>query len=281
MNVGKRSLVLLCALLPNKTESCHLDLEFEEPDDVVFSVIGPRSVYLICYYIQKIRQSNTPSDTESYGMDMENTYTEGSSYGGDDENYDDSFINDDAELQFSPRSPVNNEDIDGDTALHVAVCQGLTDVVGLLLRRGAQVDVNDRWGNTIDEVRQLIGPQSGKLALYGSDASILRYLRARNWSVKKAVKMLKASLKRRLEYKPKEICWWEQKQERFIDRVTKISMGAFVFSAWFPARLSENGLAARVPRRRITKRGGQWNSGGNYDGETRPIMNNAHLGPYP
>ncbi|GFP87893.1 putative serine/threonine-protein kinase/receptor r831 [Phtheirospermum japonicum] len=43
---------------------------------------------------------------------------------------------------------VNFRDIDGRTALHVAACQGLTDVVGLLLRRGAQVDVNDRWGST-------------------------------------------------------------------------------------------------------------------------------------
>ncbi|KAL3619725.1 hypothetical protein CASFOL_034637 [Castilleja foliolosa] len=59
----------------------------------------------------------------------------------------------------------------------------------------------------IHEVRRLIGPQSGKLALYCSDASISRYLRARNWNVKKAVKMLKASLKWRLEYKPEEIRW--------------------------------------------------------------------------
>ncbi|GFQ07935.1 peptidyl-prolyl cis-trans isomerase fkbp43 [Phtheirospermum japonicum] len=43
-NVVKRSPILPCALLPNKTESCHLDLEFEEPDDVVFSVIGPRII---------------------------------------------------------------------------------------------------------------------------------------------------------------------------------------------------------------------------------------------
>ncbi|GFQ06694.1 random slug protein 5 [Phtheirospermum japonicum] len=63
------------------------------------------------------------------------------------------------------------------------------------------------WILQIDEVRRLIGPQSGKLALYCSDASILRYLRARNWNVKKAVKMLKASLKWRLEYKPEEIRW--------------------------------------------------------------------------
>ncbi|KAK6116122.1 hypothetical protein DH2020_008391 [Rehmannia glutinosa] len=59
----------------------------------------------------------------------------------------------------------------------------------------------------IDEVRRLIGPQSGKLALYCSDASISRYLRARNWNVKKAVKMLKATLKWRLEFKPEEIRW--------------------------------------------------------------------------
>ncbi|KAL8491382.1 hypothetical protein ACS0TY_023129 [Phlomoides rotata] len=59
----------------------------------------------------------------------------------------------------------------------------------------------------IDEVRRLIGPQSGKLALYCSDATISRYLRARNWNVKKAVKMLNASLKWRQEYKPEDIRW--------------------------------------------------------------------------
>lgn len=59
----------------------------------------------------------------------------------------------------------------------------------------------------IDEVRKLIGQLSGNLALYCSDASISRYLRARNWNVKKAVKMLKATLKWRLEYKPENIRW--------------------------------------------------------------------------
>lgn len=59
----------------------------------------------------------------------------------------------------------------------------------------------------INEVRRLIGPQSGKLALFCSDACILRYLRARNWNVKKAVKMLKSSLKWRLEFKPEDIHW--------------------------------------------------------------------------
>ncbi|KAG8501674.1 hypothetical protein CXB51_003837 [Gossypium anomalum] len=43
---------------------------------------------------------------------------------------------------------VNFKDIDGRTALHVAACQGLTDVVRLLLDRGADVDSKDRWGST-------------------------------------------------------------------------------------------------------------------------------------
>ncbi|KAK7301245.1 hypothetical protein RJT34_12106 [Clitoria ternatea] len=59
----------------------------------------------------------------------------------------------------------------------------------------------------INEVRRLIGPLSGKASIYCSDASISRYLRARNWNVKKATKMLKQSLKWRQEYKPEEIRW--------------------------------------------------------------------------
>lgn len=56
-------------------------------------------------------------------------------------------------------------------------------------------------------MRKLIGPQTGNLAIYCTDASISRYLKARNWNVKKAVKMLKATLKWREEFKPEEICW--------------------------------------------------------------------------
>ena len=44
---------------------------------------------------------------------------------------------------------VNFKDIDGRTALHVAACQGLPDVVQLLLLRGAAVDPQDRWGSTV------------------------------------------------------------------------------------------------------------------------------------
>ncbi|KAK4770827.1 hypothetical protein SAY87_031359 [Trapa incisa] len=43
---------------------------------------------------------------------------------------------------------VNFKDIDHRTALHIAACQGLTEVATLLLERGAQVDSKDRWGST-------------------------------------------------------------------------------------------------------------------------------------
>ena len=46
-------------------------------------------------------------------------------------------------------SDVNFRDIDGRSALHIAACQGRTDVVELLLQRGAEVDVQDRWCSTV------------------------------------------------------------------------------------------------------------------------------------
>lgn len=67
-NVGNRSPVLLCALLPGKEESCHLDLEFEEAYDVIFSVLGPRSVYLTGYYVRQNQQSNGHSDMYPYSL---------------------------------------------------------------------------------------------------------------------------------------------------------------------------------------------------------------------
>lgn len=45
----------------------------------------------------------------------------------------------------------NYKDIDNRTALHVAACQGLKDVVELLLDRQAEVDPKDRWGSTVSK----------------------------------------------------------------------------------------------------------------------------------
>ncbi|WCJ28650.1 FKBP-like peptidyl-prolyl cis-trans isomerase family protein [Euphorbia peplus] len=103
-NVGNRSPVFLCSLFPYKSESCQLHLEFEEVDEVVFSVIGPRSVHLTGYYLGAGRHFKLDDESESYGEDIVDTETERSP-GVSDEEYEDSFINDDDELHVIPPSP--------------------------------------------------------------------------------------------------------------------------------------------------------------------------------
>ncbi|THF99755.1 hypothetical protein TEA_005392 [Camellia sinensis var. sinensis] len=107
-NVGDKSPVFLCALLPDKIESCHLELEFEEADEVVFSVIGPRSVYLTGYYLGNGRHSNLNDDTDSYGEDIANSETERSTHCSDEDEYEDSFI-DDGNVEVFPASPISND----------------------------------------------------------------------------------------------------------------------------------------------------------------------------
>ncbi|KAJ7525128.1 hypothetical protein O6H91_17G037500 [Diphasiastrum complanatum] len=59
----------------------------------------------------------------------------------------------------------------------------------------------------VNELRVAIGPLSGRSLQYCSDACLKRFLRARNWNLKKSEKMLKESIKWRLSYKPEEISW--------------------------------------------------------------------------
>ncbi|GLT37230.1 hypothetical protein SLA2020_115620 [Shorea laevis] len=73
--------------------------------------------------------------------------------------------------------------------------------------------ISEEQQGKISEVRRLIGPLPEKLAIFCNDACIARYLRARNWNVRKATKMLKASLKWRAVYKPEEIRWEEVAHE--------------------------------------------------------------------
>ncbi|KAE9446372.1 hypothetical protein C3L33_21731, partial [Rhododendron williamsianum] len=115
-NVGNKSPVFLCALLPDKTESCHLDVEFEEDDEVIFSVIGPRSVHLTGYFLGSGRHSDPNDDTESYGEDIGNTESDASDHSSDEDGYDDSFI-DDGNPDVFPTSPVSNDGVVGDEML--------------------------------------------------------------------------------------------------------------------------------------------------------------------
>ncbi|KAK7286619.1 hypothetical protein RJT34_21741 [Clitoria ternatea] len=71
----------------------------------------------------------------------------------------------------------------------------------------------------IGDVKKIIGPIVEKFPALCSNASVLRYLRARNYNVKKAAKMLKGTIKWRLEYKPEKIQWEDVAQEAKIGRI--------------------------------------------------------------
>ncbi|XP_062005185.1 uncharacterized protein LOC133722321 isoform X1 [Rosa rugosa] len=75
----------------------------------------------------------------------------------------------------------------------------------------------------IDEVKKMIGPIVDKLPTLCSEAEISRYLRARNWNTKKAGKMLKDSIKWRLEYKPEKIRWENVAHEAETGKIYKAS----------------------------------------------------------
>ncbi|PIA28779.1 hypothetical protein AQUCO_06700058v1, partial [Aquilegia coerulea] len=104
-NVGDKAPVLLCCLIPEKSESCTLALEFEEEDDdVIFSVLGPTSVHLTGFYLNKpsTNVNNADDDTDSYGEDIGDTENE--AYDDDEDEYEDDFIDDD-DIHFVPDSP--------------------------------------------------------------------------------------------------------------------------------------------------------------------------------
>ncbi|XP_008804913.2 replication protein A 70 kDa DNA-binding subunit B-like [Phoenix dactylifera] len=85
--VGNRSPILLCSLIPNVVETCHLELEFEEDGKVIFSVLGERSVHLSGYFLRpKILMGGDESD--SYGEDIGEE--DSSSY----DKYESEFIDD-------------------------------------------------------------------------------------------------------------------------------------------------------------------------------------------
>ncbi|KAK1372250.1 Peptidylprolyl isomerase [Heracleum sosnowskyi] len=112
-SVGHKSPVLLGALLPKKTESLQLNLEFDEDEDVVFSVIGPRSVHLTGFYPNAAPNVND-DESESYGEDIANSENEEFVSQSDEDEYEDSFIDDDDDLEVILPSPTSTHGVADD-----------------------------------------------------------------------------------------------------------------------------------------------------------------------
>jgi FK506-binding nuclear protein len=64
-NVGNKIPIKLCSLNPKLAEMCHLEVEFEEVEDVVFSVIGQSSIHLSGHYVGASGRRGAAAD-ESY-----------------------------------------------------------------------------------------------------------------------------------------------------------------------------------------------------------------------
>ncbi|TKY71070.1 Peptidyl-prolyl cis-trans isomerase FKBP53 [Spatholobus suberectus] len=108
---GHKNPVFLCSLLPNKIESCPLNLEFDADDLVAFSVIGSRSIHLSGYFVADDGDDlRDDYEYDSWGEDIEGTETEESSEYDSEDEYADDFI-DDSDVDMYPSSPVPNSGV--------------------------------------------------------------------------------------------------------------------------------------------------------------------------
>ncbi|KAJ4823904.1 hypothetical protein Tsubulata_026760 [Turnera subulata] len=115
---------------------------------------------------------------------------------------------------------VNFRDIDDRTALHIAACQGLQEVVSMLLDNGAQIDPKDRWGSTSIVLHQ----QPLADAIHYKNHGVIKVLEKRG--AKPPVAPMHVSHAREVpeyEINPNEL--------DFTDSV-EITKGTFVTASW-------------------------------------------------
>ncbi|KAG2323097.1 hypothetical protein Bca4012_058576 [Brassica carinata] len=139
-NVGNKSPLFLCVLSPEKVDSCQLNIEFQEAEDVIFSVIGPRSVHLTGYFLASNSTRGYDDDSESFGEDIVDTDVEKGS--SDDYDYSDSFINDDDDDDHDHPSARASDD-DDDWSVKERVAKTKAKNKSKRLRKKFQVSDSD------------------------------------------------------------------------------------------------------------------------------------------
>ncbi|KAG5558434.1 hypothetical protein RHGRI_008389 [Rhododendron griersonianum] len=152
-NVGDKKPVYLCSLLPEKFENCPLNLEFEEEDEVIFSVIGPHSIHLSGFFLAGTPDCCRDDDeSDSYGEDIAGTESdESTDYDIEDEYDDDNdFIVED--LDMYPPSPVPNS---GVVIEEILDDEKPADGNGIAKRGKKKTQFNTSYNNG-DSERQLI-----------------------------------------------------------------------------------------------------------------------------
>ncbi|XP_057761888.1 peptidyl-prolyl cis-trans isomerase FKBP53 [Arachis stenosperma] len=107
---GHKSPIFLCSLLPNKIESCPLNLEFGDDDLVAFSVIGPQSIHLSGYFVADDGDDlRDDYEYDSFPEDVEGDTEDSSDYDTEGE-YDDDYT-DDSDMEIYRSSPVPNSGV--------------------------------------------------------------------------------------------------------------------------------------------------------------------------
>ncbi|KAF0912168.1 hypothetical protein E2562_013056 [Oryza meyeriana var. granulata] len=113
-NVGSKTPIILCSLNPKLAEMCHLEVELEEDDEVVFSVLGQSSIHLSGYYLRSSGRSSAGDDeSESYGEDVGESDTD-EEFNASDDSYESDFI-DDGDVEVSD-GKCRSDSVDDDDA---------------------------------------------------------------------------------------------------------------------------------------------------------------------
>lgn len=108
--VGNKKPINLCSLLPDKMETCTLNLEFEEEEEVIFSVQGPQSIHLSGFFIGEPEEPMRDAyESDSYGEDISGTESDYSSNYDSEEGFGGEFSDDDVDMY--PSSPVPNSGV--------------------------------------------------------------------------------------------------------------------------------------------------------------------------
>ncbi|KAI3458261.1 hypothetical protein Pfo_014924 [Paulownia fortunei] len=108
--VGDKKPIYLCSLLPERLETCALNLEFEEDDEVTFSIIGPHSVHLSGFFYGDNEDQDDMGD--DYGSDSyEDIMGTDSEDEEDSIGYDSEDEDEDDDLGMYPPSPIPNSGV--------------------------------------------------------------------------------------------------------------------------------------------------------------------------
>ncbi|KAI3508197.1 hypothetical protein L1887_23202 [Cichorium endivia] len=110
-NIGDKKPIYLCSLLPRKMETCSLNIEFEEYDEVTFSVEGPHSIHLSGFFYGE-KPDSDEDDYES-DSDMEGSLEAEEMNSEDDSDFafDEADDLTDNEMDMMPNSGVRIEEI--------------------------------------------------------------------------------------------------------------------------------------------------------------------------